>query len=200
MPLRAATAKSISNLLIQKKTINTGLTAWIRMFNKTDCTEETICKKHKIPQISNNLMQTTYKLWQNGHMTGNKIRHFLDGSATCRVCNGEIETPLHTFWYCKPTQEVYRKIQKILDENNIQWRISKEEAILGVITSPGNQVTEKNLLLVILRHNIWKNRNRATFEGSPTPDTARVTWLTFHRMVPRASFLLTAPGRMDSHV
>ena len=133
-------------------------------------------------------------LWQNGHMTGNKITKFIDGTAMCKVCNGEIETPLHTFWYCKSTQMTYKNIQKIIDEHNIHWKINKEEAILGATAGPKGQVTEKNLLLTILRHNIWRNRNRVVFEGIHSSELASVTWFTFRNVIPHAIFLTVAPG------
>ena len=114
---------------------------------------------------TNNISQSTYKLWQNGLGTKNKLSKFLDESENCSVCNEEAESPLHLFWYCKRTREVYNMLQNKLQERQIAWTIKADEAIIGATRGQIKTTKERNFVLMKTRHEIWKNRNRKKFEN-----------------------------------
>ena len=123
--------------------------------------------------------------WKSIHKiiyTESKLSLMNRSNGLCHMCNTEIETLTHLFFYCTFSNQLIDMIHANLYNNpvfvtaNQIWTIDEEKMILGDITD-NTIATIANTIILTTKWVIWKARNIKKFQNKTTSPLSAYTIL-----------------------
>ena len=87
------------------------------------------------------------------------FKYGLKVSNLCDFCSMNIETQEHLFWQCEVIQELWNKLQRYLNQRNVNVNFNLENISLGLTDGNENNQTV-NFILMLTKYYIFQMKNR----------------------------------------